>query len=88
MFALQAARARAHFSRRERRRVVDVDGSIRHLLNCTIDARPVFVAESAIPQVRLIDPAEVARTVGWLCLPGSGGITGQAIAIDGGEVAG
>lgn len=38
------------------------------------------------PQQRLIEPAEVAATVAWLCLPGSQSITGQAIAIAGGEV--
>ncbi len=38
------------------------------------------------PQGRLIDPAEVAETVGWLALPGSAAITGQSIAVAGGEV--
>ena len=38
------------------------------------------------PQGRLIQPEEVAATVGWLCLPGSAAINGQAIAVDGGEV--
>ena len=38
------------------------------------------------PQGRLIEPAEVARTVAWLCLPESTAITGQAIAVAGGEV--
>lgn len=38
------------------------------------------------PQARLIEPAEVARTVAWLCLPESTAITGQAIAVAGGEV--
>ena len=38
------------------------------------------------PQGRLIDPGEVAQAVGWLCLPGSGSVTGQAVAIAGGEV--
>jgi NAD(P)-dependent dehydrogenase (short-subunit alcohol dehydrogenase family) len=38
------------------------------------------------PQGRLIEPEEVAATVGWLCLPSSGSITGQAIAVAGGEV--
>ena len=38
------------------------------------------------PQGRLIEPGEVARAVGWLCLPGSASITGQAVAIAGGEV--
>jgi NAD(P)-dependent dehydrogenase (short-subunit alcohol dehydrogenase family) len=38
------------------------------------------------PQKRLIQPQEVATTVAWLCLPGAESITGQAIAISGGEV--
>lgn len=38
------------------------------------------------PQRRLIAPEEVAASVLWLCLPSSGSITGQAIAIAGGEV--
>lgn len=42
----------------------------------------------ANPQGRLIDPAEVADTVAFLVSEGARGITGQAIAIDGGEVAG
>jgi 3-hydroxybutyrate dehydrogenase len=38
------------------------------------------------PQGRLIRPDEVASTVLWLCAPGAEAITGQAIAIAGGEV--
>lgn len=38
------------------------------------------------PQARLIDPQEVADAVLWLCLPGSRSVTGQAIAVAGGEV--
>jgi NAD(P)-dependent dehydrogenase (short-subunit alcohol dehydrogenase family) len=38
------------------------------------------------PQRRLIDTEEVASAVAWLCLPGSQSITGQAIAVAGGEV--
>jgi len=38
------------------------------------------------PQQRLVRPEEVANAVLWLCLPGSGAITGQAIAVAGGEV--
>ncbi|MFP6749484.1 MAG: SDR family NAD(P)-dependent oxidoreductase [Alphaproteobacteria bacterium] len=38
------------------------------------------------PQGRLIQPEEVAASVGWLCLPSSGAVTGQAIAVAGGEV--
>jgi NAD(P)-dependent dehydrogenase (short-subunit alcohol dehydrogenase family) len=47
-------------------------------------ARAEFTA--ANPQGRLIAPSEVANAVLWLCLPGSESITGQAIAIAGGEV--
>jgi NAD(P)-dependent dehydrogenase (short-subunit alcohol dehydrogenase family) len=38
------------------------------------------------PQGRLIRPDEVAAAVLWLCTPGAEAITGQAIAIAGGEV--
>jgi NAD(P)-dependent dehydrogenase (short-subunit alcohol dehydrogenase family) len=40
----------------------------------------------ANPQGRLVRPEEVADTVLWLASPGAGAITGQAIAIAGGEV--
>ncbi|MFM2282213.1 MAG: hypothetical protein RLZZ444_4444 [Pseudomonadota bacterium] len=38
------------------------------------------------PQNRLVRPEEVADTVAWLSGPGAGAITGQAIAVAGGEV--
>jgi len=38
------------------------------------------------PQGRLIQPREVAVAVGWLCLPDAAAMTGQAIAVAGGEV--
>lgn len=38
------------------------------------------------PQGRLIQPPEVAHAVAWLCLPGSESVTGQSIAVAGGEV--
>ncbi len=38
------------------------------------------------PQKRLIQPAEVANTVAWLCRPDSAAITGQSIAVAGGEI--
>lgn len=41
---------------------------------------------AANPQGRLVRPEEVAATVAFLCGPGSDAITGQAIAVAGGEV--
>lgn len=38
------------------------------------------------PQGRLIQPEEVAQVVTWLCSPGAASITGQSIAVAGGEV--
>ena len=40
----------------------------------------------ANPMGRLVTPQEVAATVGWLCRPDSSSVTGQAIAIAGGEI--
>jgi 3-hydroxybutyrate dehydrogenase len=52
--------------------------------------RSAAAAEAALvehnPQRRLIRPEEVAATVLWLCGPGTDAITGQAIAVAGGEV--
>jgi len=48
------------------------------------EARASLAARN--PQRRLITPEEVAATVGWLCLPESAAITGQAISVSGGEV--
>jgi 3-hydroxybutyrate dehydrogenase len=38
------------------------------------------------PQRRLVTPAEVADTVLWLCGEEASAVTGQAIAVAGGEV--
>jgi len=38
------------------------------------------------PQRRLVRPGEVANAVAWLCHPDSDGITGQSIAVAGGEI--
>ena len=48
------------------------------------DARAELASHN--PQSRLIQPWEVAETVAWLCLPASASITGQSIAVAGGEV--
>jgi NAD(P)-dependent dehydrogenase (short-subunit alcohol dehydrogenase family) len=34
----------------------------------------------------MIQPAEVAKAVLWLCLPGSESVTGQTIVLAGGEI--
>jgi NAD(P)-dependent dehydrogenase (short-subunit alcohol dehydrogenase family) len=38
------------------------------------------------PLGRLIEPREVASAVGWLCSPDATAMTGQALAVAGGEV--
>jgi len=48
------------------------------------DVRALFAQRN--PQQRVLAPEEVASTVAWLCLPESQSITGQAIAVCGGEV--
>ena len=48
------------------------------------EARDALVRRN--PQHRLIAPEEVAATVGFLCLPESQSINGQAISLSGGEV--
>jgi NAD(P)-dependent dehydrogenase (short-subunit alcohol dehydrogenase family) len=50
--------------------------------------REAIVAELIrdMPQKRLIQPAEVAAVVRFLCRPDAHGMTGQAIAVAGGEV--
>ena len=38
------------------------------------------------PQRRMVRPREVAATVAWLCSADAAAVTGQAIAVAGGEV--
>jgi 3-hydroxybutyrate dehydrogenase len=65
-----------------------VAGSIENIMKKAGRSREQAVAELARhnPQGRLVTPAEVADTVLWLCGEGAGAITGQAIAVAGGEV--
>jgi NAD(P)-dependent dehydrogenase (short-subunit alcohol dehydrogenase family) len=50
------------------------------------EAEALAVLVAGNPQRRLISCEEVANAVAWLCLPGSESITGQSIAVAGGEV--
>ena len=63
-------------------------GSIDNIMKKTGRSREQAVAELAghNPQGRLVTPQEVADAVLWLCGEGAGAITGQAIAVAGGEV--
>jgi 3-hydroxybutyrate dehydrogenase len=63
-------------------------GSIDNIMKKTGRSHQQAVTELSRhnPQGRLITPAEVADTVLWLCGEGAGAITGQAIAVAGGEV--
>src|SRR6202040_1317469 len=63
-------------------------GSIDNIMKKTGRSHEQAVTELAKhnPQGRLVTPAEVADAVLWLCGEGAGAITGQAIAIAGGEV--
>jgi NAD(P)-dependent dehydrogenase (short-subunit alcohol dehydrogenase family) len=63
-------------------------GSIDTIMRKTARSRDEAVAELAKhnPQGRPVTPAEVADTVLWLCGDGAGAITGQAIAVAGGEI--
>jgi 3-hydroxybutyrate dehydrogenase len=65
-----------------------VADSIDNIMKKTGRSREQAIAELTKhnPQGRLVTPAEVADTVLWLCGEASGSITGQAIAIAGGEV--
>jgi 3-hydroxybutyrate dehydrogenase len=65
-----------------------VAGSIETIMKKTGRSREQASAELSRhnPQGRLVTPAEVADTVLWLCGKGAGAITGQAIAVAGGEV--
>jgi 3-hydroxybutyrate dehydrogenase len=63
-------------------------GSIDAIMKKTGRSHEQAVAELAKhnPQGRLVTAAEVADTVLWLCGEGARAITGQAIAVAGGEV--
>jgi NAD(P)-dependent dehydrogenase (short-subunit alcohol dehydrogenase family) len=65
-----------------------VAGSIETIMKKTGRSREQAIAELSKhnPQGRLVSPQEVADTVLWLCGGSAGAITGQAIAVAGGEI--
>jgi NAD(P)-dependent dehydrogenase (short-subunit alcohol dehydrogenase family) len=65
-----------------------VASSIENIMKKTGRSREQALSELTRhnPQGRLVRPAEVADAVVWLCGESAGAITGQAIAVAGGEV--
>lgn len=65
-----------------------LDGALARIMDKTgLDRAGAEKQLKAVnPQQRFIEPPEVAAAVAWLCLPGSESVTGQSIAIAGGEV--
>jgi 3-hydroxybutyrate dehydrogenase len=65
-----------------------VAGSIDNIMTKTGRSREQAIAELSKhnPQGRLVTPREVADAVLWLCGEGAAAITGQAIAVAGGEI--
>ncbi|WP_027528454.1 SDR family NAD(P)-dependent oxidoreductase [Bradyrhizobium sp. Ec3.3] len=65
-----------------------VADSIENIMKKTGRSREQAIADLARhnPQGRLVTPQEVADAVLWLCGEGAGAITGQAIAVAGGEI--
>ena len=63
-----------------------LDGALNNIMEKTGLSRSEAEAQlkSSNPQNRFIEPEEIAASVAWLCLPGSEGITGQALPITGG----
>lgn len=65
-----------------------LEDSLQNIMDTT--GRSRAEAEKSLqavnPQRRFIQPEEVATTVAWLCSAGAGSITGQSIAVAGGEV--
>jgi NAD(P)-dependent dehydrogenase (short-subunit alcohol dehydrogenase family) len=64
-----------------------VTGAVDQVVAKTERSRDQALAEIIRnnPQGRLMTVEEVAETTAWLCSEGAGGVTGHAIAVDGGE---
>ncbi|MEP6691457.1 MAG: SDR family NAD(P)-dependent oxidoreductase [Gemmatimonadaceae bacterium] len=62
-----------------------VDNMVTALKKTPSEAREIIVSQ--IPRGVITQPSEVASLVGWLCAPDARAVTGQAIAVDGAELA-
>lgn len=64
-----------------------LDAAVENMMGKTgmSQAQARAALASTNPQGRLIQPAEVANAVLWLCQPQAASITGQSIPVDGGE---
>ena len=60
-----------------------VDNLVRALGTSPADARAMLAR--TLPRGTLLEPAEVASAVSWLCSPAAAGISGQAIVMNGGD---
>jgi len=65
-----------------------LEGSIDNIMKKTGRSREQAISELSKhkPQGRLVTPQEVADAVLWLCGEGASAVTGQAIAVAGGEL--
>jgi NAD(P)-dependent dehydrogenase (short-subunit alcohol dehydrogenase family) len=51
-------------------------------------ARAEGFAAGQVPIGRLVEPAEVAATITWLCSDAAAAITGESLLVDGGAARG
>lgn len=65
--------------------VAEASQKIARLTGCLPEQARARLAHGN-PQQRLVEPEEVADAVGWLCSPAATAMTGQSIAVAGGEV--
>jgi NAD(P)-dependent dehydrogenase (short-subunit alcohol dehydrogenase family) len=61
-----------------------IETLMRNLHKTETEATELMLRTS--PRRAFVKPAEVANAVAWLCSPDATAVTGQAIAVAGGEV--
>jgi 3-hydroxybutyrate dehydrogenase len=65
--------------------VDDAVANLSRVFGKTADEARAMLLKT-IPRGEFTQPSEVASAVGWLCLPGSGAVTGVALPVTGGEL--